>query len=64
MDVHGGLDIRIGHEVLAALRAAGLSADRDGDPDKTIDVKPPTWHKRLVERGAERQLHAKEASKQ
>jgi hypothetical protein len=38
----------VGHEVLAALRGAGLSADWDGDPDKAIDVVPLTWHKRLV----------------
>ena len=38
----------VGQEILAALRGAGLSADWDGDPDKAIDVKPLTWHKRLV----------------
>ena len=37
----------VGHEILAALRGAGLSADWDGDPDRAIDVKPLTWHKRL-----------------
>jgi hypothetical protein len=51
---YGGFDgsaettATVGHEVLAALRTAGLSADWDGDPDKAIDVKPLTWHKRLV----------------
>jgi len=51
---YGGFDgsaettTAVGHEVLAALRTAGLSADWDGDPDKAIDVKPLTWHKRLV----------------
>ena len=38
----------VGHEVLAALRGAGLSADWDGDLDKAIEVKPLTWRKRLV----------------
>lgn len=51
---YGGFDgsaettATVGHEILAALRGAGLSADWDGDPDKAIDVKPLTWHKRLV----------------
>ncbi|WP_329248258.1 hypothetical protein OG223_15930 [Streptomyces sp. NBC_01478] len=54
MLLYGGFDgsaettATVGHEVLAALRGAGLSADWDGDPDKAIDVKPLTWHKRLV----------------
>jgi hypothetical protein len=54
MLLYGGFDgsaettTAVGHEVLAALRAAGLSADWGGDPDKAIDVKPLTWHKRLV----------------
>ncbi|MBK3581205.1 hypothetical protein JHN63_47045 [Streptomyces sp. MBT65] len=51
---YGGFDgsadttTAVGHEVLAALRAAGLSADWNGDPDRAIDVKPLTWHRRLV----------------
>ncbi|WOX09204.1 DUF6891 domain-containing protein [Streptomyces sp. N50] len=51
---YGGFDgsdetaAAVGHEVLAALRGAGLSADWDGDLDKAIDVKPLTWHRRLV----------------
>ncbi|WP_406460522.1 hypothetical protein OH768_37555 [Streptomyces sp. NBC_01622] len=51
---YGGFDgsaettTAVGHEVLAALRAAGLSAGWDGDPDNAIDVKPLTWHRRLV----------------
>jgi hypothetical protein len=51
---YGGFDgsdetaTTVGHEVLAALRGAGLSADWDGDPDRAIDVKPLIWHKRLV----------------
>ncbi|WP_405858681.1 hypothetical protein OG407_16140 [Streptomyces sp. NBC_01515] len=50
---YGGFDgaaettTAVGQEILAALRGAGLSADWDGDPDKAIDVKPLTWHKRL-----------------
>ncbi|MFD3500522.1 DUF6891 domain-containing protein [Streptomyces sp. NPDC058678] len=38
----------VGHDVVAALGAAGLSAQWDGDPDKAIDVTPLTWRKRLV----------------
>ncbi|XUL87660.1 DUF6891 domain-containing protein [Streptomyces galilaeus] len=51
---YGGFDgsaettTAVGHEVLAALRAAGLSAGWDGDPDNAIDVEPLTWHRRLV----------------
>ncbi|MEV6505501.1 hypothetical protein [Streptomyces sp. NPDC051642] len=50
---YGGFDgsaettTAVGQEILAALRGAGLSAHWDGDPDKAIDVKPLTWHKRL-----------------
>jgi len=51
---HGAFDgsdetaTAVGHQILTALRAAGLCADWDGDPDEAIDVKPLTWHKRLV----------------
>ncbi|MGQ4436795.1 MULTISPECIES: DUF6891 domain-containing protein [unclassified Streptomyces] len=51
---YGGFDgsaettAAVGHEVLAALRGAGLSADWDGDPDRAIDVGPLTWRRRLV----------------
>ncbi|MFD4879229.1 DUF6891 domain-containing protein [Streptomyces sp. NPDC058420] len=51
---YGGFDgsaettAAVGHEVLAALRTAGLSADWDGDPDRAIDVGPLTWRRRLV----------------
>jgi hypothetical protein len=38
----------VGHQVVAALGAAGLSAMWDGDPDTAIEVTPLTWHKRLV----------------
>ncbi|GAP45285.1 DUF6891 domain-containing protein [Streptomyces azureus] len=38
----------VGHEVVAALAAAGLSARWDGDPGKAIDVAPLEWRKRLV----------------
>ncbi|MEU6908158.1 hypothetical protein ABZ935_22860 [Streptomyces coeruleorubidus] len=38
----------VGHEVVAALAAAGLSAEWDGDPRKAIDVAPLEWRKRLV----------------
>ncbi|MFI6372066.1 DUF6891 domain-containing protein [Streptomyces sp. NPDC050546] len=38
----------VGHEVVAALAAAGLSTQWDGDPGKAIDVVPMEWRKRLV----------------
>ncbi|MFJ8469170.1 DUF6891 domain-containing protein [Streptomyces swartbergensis] len=38
----------VGHEVVAALAAAGLSAQWDGDPGKAIDVAPLETRKRLV----------------
>jgi hypothetical protein len=38
----------VGHEVVAALTEAGLSAQWDGSPDTAITVTPLTWHKRLV----------------
>ncbi|MCT9079137.1 DUF6891 domain-containing protein [Streptomyces fulvoviolaceus] len=51
---HGGFDesadttTRVGHEVVAALGAVGLSAEWDGDPDKAVTVAPLSWRKRLV----------------
>jgi hypothetical protein len=50
---YGGFDgseattVAVGHEVMAALKAAGLSAHWDGDPDRTISVTPLTWYRRL-----------------
>ncbi|MXM62853.1 hypothetical protein GR925_05195 [Streptomyces sp. HUCO-GS316] len=38
----------VGHEVVAALTEAGLSAQWDGSPDSAISVTPLTWRKRLV----------------
>ncbi|MEU3848147.1 hypothetical protein [Streptomyces sp. NPDC029554] len=38
----------VGHEVVAALTAAGLSTQWDGDPGTAITVTPLTWRKRLV----------------
>lgn len=38
----------VGHQVVAALTASGLSAQWDGDPGKAIDVAPLEWRKRLV----------------
>ncbi|MFJ3301900.1 DUF6891 domain-containing protein [Streptomyces sp. NPDC086549] len=38
----------VGHEVVTALTAAGLSGVWDGNPDKAIELTSPTWHKRLV----------------
>lgn len=54
MLLYGGFDgsaettRAVGHEVVAALDAAGLSALWDGDPDKAIRVSPLDWRKRLV----------------
>ncbi|WP_405672330.1 DUF6891 domain-containing protein [Streptomyces sp. NBC_01530] len=51
---YGGFDdsarttTAVGHEVVAALGAAGLPTDWDGDPAKAIEVTPLTWHKRLT----------------
>ncbi|KOG39191.1 DUF6891 domain-containing protein [Streptomyces resistomycificus] len=51
---YGGFDdseattTAVGHQVVAALTAAGLSARWDGDPAKAIDVTPLNWRKRLV----------------
>ncbi|MCX3288381.1 hypothetical protein OR263_16985 [Streptomyces sp. NEAU-H22] len=51
---YGGFDgseqttTAVGHEVVAALTSAGLSAQWDGDPGKAIDVAPLEWRKRLV----------------
>ena len=52
--LYGGFDgseettTAVGHQVVAALAEAGLSAQWDGDPDTAIAVTPLTWHKRLV----------------
>ena len=43
-----GTTTSVGHEVVAALTAAGLSTQWDGSPDKAIEVTALTWHKRLV----------------
>ncbi|GAB2740850.1 hypothetical protein GCM10027072_40540 [Streptomyces bullii] len=39
----------VGHEVVAALAAAGLSTRWDGAPGQAISVTPLDWRKRLVE---------------
>lgn len=50
---YGGFDgseettVGVGHEVVAALTAVGLSTEWDGSPGKAINVTPLTWHKRL-----------------
>ncbi|MGW6741304.1 DUF6891 domain-containing protein [Streptomyces sp. NPDC055025] len=52
--LYGGFDgssettAAVGHEVVAALDAAGLHADWDGDPGRAITVTPLKWHRRLV----------------
>ncbi|WP_432185832.1 DUF6891 domain-containing protein [Streptomyces sp. Tue6028] len=54
MLLYGGFDgsadttEAVGREVVAALTAAGLSAQWDGSPDSAITVTPLTWHRRLV----------------
>ncbi|MFE7790520.1 DUF6891 domain-containing protein [Streptomyces sp. NPDC057460] len=54
MLLYGGFDgssettAAIGHEVVAALEAAGLVADWDRDPDRAITVTPLEWRRRLV----------------
>ncbi|MGW7042432.1 DUF6891 domain-containing protein [Streptomyces avermitilis] len=51
---YGGFDgaerttVAVGHEVVAALTAAGLSAQWDASPDKAISLTPLTWRRRLV----------------
>ncbi|WP_282692593.1 hypothetical protein [Streptomyces sp. CC208A] len=52
--LYGGFDgspettAAIGHEVVAALTAAGLHAEWDGDPGRAITVTPLDWRRRLV----------------
>ncbi|MFJ8210462.1 DUF6891 domain-containing protein [Streptomyces sp. NPDC096033] len=52
--LYGGFDgspettAAIGHEVVAALEAAGLSAEWDHDPARAITVTPLDWRRRLV----------------
>lgn len=41
-------DAAIGHEVVAALEAAGLSVEWDRDPGQAIVVKPIDWRRRLI----------------
>jgi hypothetical protein len=54
MLLYGGYDgseettTAVGHEVVAALAAAGLSTEWTGSPRAAIRVTPLTWHKRLV----------------
>ncbi|MBM7858960.1 DUF6891 domain-containing protein [Lentzea nigeriaca] len=51
---YGGFDgssdttTAVGHEVVAALAAAGLRAEWDGDPGRSITVTPLDWRRRLV----------------
>ncbi|WP_432116831.1 DUF6891 domain-containing protein [Streptomyces sp. bgisy032] len=51
---YGGFDgseettAAVGHEVVAALTAAGLPTTWDGDPGRAIEVTPLEWRKRLV----------------
>ena len=51
---YGGFDgsaettVAVGDEVVAALEAAGLHAEWDRDPGRSIDVTPLDWRRRLV----------------
>ncbi|RAY16779.1 hypothetical protein DPM19_01010 [Actinomadura craniellae] len=52
--LYGGFDgspettAAVGHEVVAALQAAGLPAEWDHDPGQAITVTPVDWRRRLV----------------
>ncbi|WP_371493485.1 hypothetical protein OG871_38975 [Kitasatospora sp. NBC_00374] len=52
--LYGGFDgspattTAIGHEVVAALEAAGLRTDWDHDPGQAITITPLDWRRRLV----------------
>ncbi|MFD8418774.1 DUF6891 domain-containing protein [Streptomyces sp. NPDC059466] len=52
--LYGGFDglsettAAIGHEIVAALEAAGLQTDGDRDPDRAITLTPLEWRRRLV----------------
>lgn len=54
MLLYGGFDgsadstAAVGHQIVAALAAQGLSTQWDGDPSKAITVTPLDWRKRLV----------------
>ncbi|MGW0708046.1 DUF6891 domain-containing protein [Streptomyces sp. NPDC002643] len=54
MLLYGGFDgspqttTAVGHQVVAALGAEGLSTEWDGDPTTAITVTPLDWRKRLV----------------
>lgn len=54
MLLYGGFDgsaettAAVGHQVVAALAAEGLSTEWDGDPGTAVTVTPLDWRKRLV----------------
>ncbi|MFE0458422.1 DUF6891 domain-containing protein [Kitasatospora sp. NPDC058965] len=54
MLLYGGFDgssdttATIGHELVAALEAAGLPTDWDADPGRAVHVTPLDWRRRLV----------------
>ncbi|MGW0839184.1 DUF6891 domain-containing protein [Streptomyces sp. NPDC002787] len=54
MLLYGGFDgsadttTEVGHQVVAALAAEGLSTEWDGDPGTALTVTPLNWRKRLV----------------
>ncbi|GGV44545.1 hypothetical protein GCM10010495_72540 [Kitasatospora herbaricolor] len=51
---YGGFDgspattVAVGHEVVAALTAAGLRTDWDHDPGQAITITPLDWRRRLI----------------
>ncbi|MCU7826212.1 DUF6891 domain-containing protein [Kitasatospora sp. DSM 101779] len=47
-DGSAGTTAAIGHEVVAALQAAGLTTRWDGDPGLAITVTPLDWRRRLI----------------
>lgn len=47
-DGSSGTTTAVGQEVVAALEAAGLPTDWDGDPGRAITVTPLDWRRRLV----------------
>ncbi len=53
----GEADAQVGHEIVAALREAGLAPEWDGDPGLCVSV-PVTWLRRRPEAMKRHKLHA------
>ncbi|MGW4894869.1 DUF6891 domain-containing protein [Kitasatospora sp. NPDC004240] len=47
-DGSSGTTAAVGHKVVAALEAAGLRTEWDGDPGRAVTVTPLNWRRRLV----------------